>query len=73
MDERSTLDELDREALAWRKSRYCNSSSCLEVARYRDRVLVRDSKDRDGPTLEFSLSEWRAFLLGVRDGGFDLT
>jgi Domain of unknown function (DUF397) len=56
----------------WRKSNYCNSSSCVEAALLEDRVLLRDSKVRNGLTLQFSFSEWRAFLNGVRDGEFDL-
>jgi hypothetical protein len=55
----------------WRRSDYCNSSSCVEAAVLEDRVLMRDSKVMDGLTLEFSFSEWRAFLNGVRDGEFD--
>jgi hypothetical protein len=72
-DERITVDGLDREGLTWRRSSYCNSTTCVEVAHDRDRVLVRDSKIQNGPALEFSLPEWRAFLRGVFDGEFDLT
>jgi Domain of unknown function (DUF397) len=33
--------------------------------------LVRDTKDNGrGPILRFTESEWRAFVLGVRDGEF---
>jgi hypothetical protein len=60
------------EGPVWRKSEYCNSSSCVEAAVLEDRVLLRDSKVRNGLTVEFSHSEWRAFLNGVRDGEFDL-
>jgi len=35
-------------------------------------VLVRDSKDREGPVLSFSPDEWAAFTAGVRGGEFDL-
>jgi hypothetical protein len=57
---------------SWRKSNYCNSSSCVEAALLEDRVLMRDSKVGNGLTVEFSLSEWRIFLNAVRDGKFDL-
>jgi len=35
-------------------------------------VLVRDSKNPDGPVLEFTAAEWDAFLAGLRNGEFDL-
>ncbi len=35
-------------------------------------VAVRDSKDRFGPALIFTPSEWRAFTDGVAGGEFDL-
>lgn len=37
-----------------------------------DVVLVRDSKDPDGPVLEFTHDEWTAFIGGVKLGEFDL-
>ena len=37
-----------------------------------DTIAVRHSKDPQGPILEFNLTEWRAFLKGVRNGEFDL-
>lgn len=63
----------DRWATAeWRKSTRSggNGGECVEVARVGELVGVRDSKDPDGPVLEFGLSQWRAFIRGVRDGEF---
>jgi len=34
-------------------------------------VLVRDSKDPDGPVLEFTAGEWDAFIAGAKNGEFD--
>jgi hypothetical protein len=45
---------------------------CVEVRIGVDEVHVRDSKDRYGPVLCFTHSEWRAFLAGVRAGEFDV-
>nr|MDT0658094.1 DUF397 domain-containing protein [Micromonospora sp. DSM 115978] len=40
-----------------------NGGSCVEVAdNMPGRVLVRDSKDRTGPTLTFGPAPWRAFV-----------
>ncbi|HLI39744.1 MAG TPA: DUF397 domain-containing protein [Streptosporangiaceae bacterium] len=34
--------------------------------------VMRNSKDPDGPALYFTEAEWEAFVLGVKDGEFDL-
>lgn len=54
----------------WRKSsRSANEGNCVEVADNLPRVvLVRDSKDRVGPTLSFTRDAWRAFLASARSG-----
>ncbi|MFL6073578.1 MAG: DUF397 domain-containing protein [Mycobacteriales bacterium] len=61
-------------SIAWHKSSLSgdNQPSCVEVAFDGDAVLVRDSKDRDGPVLRFTPDEWVAFLGGVRNGEFQL-
>jgi hypothetical protein len=33
---------------------------------------MRDAKDPDGAKLVFTPDEWDAFVLGVKDGEFDL-
>jgi hypothetical protein len=53
----------------WRKSSYSGQQGdCVEVASFGASVLVRDSKDTDGPVLSFSMSNWNAFLSDVRTG-----
>lgn len=49
----------------WRKSiRSANEGNCVEVAdNLPGVVLVRDSKDRPGPTLAFHPASWRSFLV----------
>jgi len=57
----------------WKTSSYSGSSGdCVQVAQVPDGAAMRDSKDRSGPVLRFSADAWRAFIVGVRDGGFDL-
>ena len=47
---------------AWRKSSYSGSeANCVEVVDSTDIVLVRDTTDRAGGTLEFGAAAWRAF------------
>ncbi len=36
-------------------------------------IGMRDGRFPDGPVLVFTPAEWRAFVLGARDGEFDLT
>ncbi|AVT31577.1 DUF397 domain-containing protein [Plantactinospora sp. BC1] len=57
---------------AWRKSTRSNGSSgnCVEVAaNLPGRVLVRDTKDRDGGTLTFGPAAWRAFVSLAKSHG----
>jgi Domain of unknown function (DUF397) len=69
-DERITVDARDGDPPAWRRSSHCSDSSCVEVAWSGEEVLVRDSKDPDGPMLAFSRRQWAEFLEGVRSGAF---
>jgi len=54
-----------------KSTRSLNNGTCVEVGHDGDAVLVRDSKDPDGPVLRFTPAEWTAFLAGARDGEFD--
>jgi hypothetical protein len=57
------------ETNGWRKSIYRSSSSnCTEVAVAPGAVLVRDSKNPDGPRLAFGPDTWRAFADRVKTG-----
>jgi hypothetical protein len=46
----------------WRKSSYSdgNGGACVEVASA-EQVLVRDTTDRDGMTLQFTAAVWQEF------------
>ena len=50
--------------LAWFKSSYSGNEGgeCVEVASTAEAVLVRDSKDKEGPRLAFGRAEWSEFL-----------
>jgi hypothetical protein len=54
----------------WRKSSYSggNGGDCVEVGAPAgvDRVLVRDTKDRQGPVLAFGPQVWRRFAERVK-------
>ncbi|MFC6018613.1 DUF397 domain-containing protein [Plantactinospora solaniradicis] len=56
----------------WRKSTRSgsNQGACVEVAdNLSGRVLVRDTKDRDGGTLAFDPAAWRAFVSLAKSHG----
>lgn len=58
--------------LTWRKSSRSGAAGhCVEVANVPSAVLVRDSKDVDGPVLAFGAPDWAGFIAGVRAGEFD--
>ncbi|MFJ1996071.1 MULTISPECIES: DUF397 domain-containing protein [Streptomyces] len=50
--------------LSWFKSSYSSSEGgmCVEVAATADTVHVRDSKNRHGARLAFSIRQWDAFI-----------
>ena len=58
----------DRNSVIWRTSSYTGSTgNCVEVAPASagGTVLVRDTKDREGPVLAVPAAAWRAFLAGI--------
>jgi hypothetical protein len=58
----------------WRKSSYSwANGDCAEVATGPDTVRVRDSTDRDGPVLGFSLEEWKRYTATTKLGGAAVT
>jgi predicted secreted Zn-dependent protease len=58
--------------LTWRKSTRSGAAGhCVEVANVPSAVLVRDSKDANGPVLTFAAAQWSGFISGVRAGEFD--
>jgi hypothetical protein len=51
---------MDSPMFTWVTSSYSSQGNCVEIAA-RDSVLVRDTKDRQGPVLTFSADVWRKF------------
>lgn len=55
----------------FRRSTFCAELNCVEVAATAGGdILVRDTKDEDGPVLRFTAQEWVDFLSGVIAGEF---
>jgi Domain of unknown function (DUF397) len=53
------------ESLTWITSTFSASGNCVAVAAD-DHVLVRDTKDAQGPVLRFSEASWREFTSQVK-------
>jgi Domain of unknown function (DUF397) len=54
----------------WRTSSYTGNGggNCVEAGDAARMIVVRDTKDRSGPVLRFSLAAWRRFATQVRAG-----
>jgi len=57
--------------LTWRRSRFCASGECVEIAKSDGMILVRDSKAPHVEPLTYTQDEFRAFVRGVMAGDFD--
>ena len=56
----------------WTKSSYSQANgNCVEIGLSVELIRVRDSKNPQGPRLQFTPTEWDAFLGAVRNGEFD--
>ncbi|MFU8850480.1 DUF397 domain-containing protein [Micromonospora sp. SL1-18] len=63
---------MDLPRVTWRKStRSGSSGNCIEVAAPSQVVMVRDSKDRQGPVLSFTAHQWTGFVQGIKAGTFN--
>jgi len=59
------------DALVWRRSSFCYSGECVEVAVRDGMVLVRDSKEPHVGPLSYTPQEFKAFVRGVVAGEFN--
>jgi hypothetical protein len=59
---------MDMSSATWRKSSYsgANGGNCVEIAAAARTVVVRDSKDPDGPVLAFRPNDWERFADRVK-------
>jgi Domain of unknown function (DUF397) len=62
-----SLSNLEVSGLQWRKARRSvNNGACVEVARVNGQVAIRDSKDPDGPILNYSAHAFQSFVDATR-------
>ena len=55
---------------AWRKSRRCGNSTCVEIATVDGGYLLRDSKNPDQTPLRFTEEELAVFAAAFAAGEF---
>jgi Domain of unknown function (DUF397) len=66
-----TSTEREVDAPQWRKARRsANNGACVEVA-VSGQVLIRDSKDPNGPVLRYPARSWHMFIANAGLGRFD--
>lgn len=63
--------QLDLTGATWQSS--SQGVGDVEIAFVEGYIAMRDGRNPEGPALIFTPGEWRAFVLGARDGEFDLT
>lgn len=66
-DHVSAVDTFRSSGIVWRTSTVSGANGdCVEVACLSPSVLVRDSKNRQGPLLVFGTPQWQALTRAVR-------
>jgi hypothetical protein len=71
--EKEALYALDLSGVEWTAAPDSDPANRVEIAYLPEgAVAMRNSADPDGPVLRYTAAEWRAFVLGARDGEFDL-
>ncbi|MFD5564789.1 MULTISPECIES: DUF397 domain-containing protein [Kitasatospora] len=61
--------ELDVSGAEWRSAG--DDPNGVQIAFVDGYIAMRNGAEPDGPALIFTPAEWRAFVLGARDGEFD--
>ena len=59
------------DSITWHTALSCESGACVEVAANQNTILIRNSRQPDGPLIEYTSEEWHAFVSGVKKGDFD--
>ncbi len=58
--------------LQWRTARRsAGNGACVQVAPVAGAILIRDSKDQQGPVVLYPGNSWRTFLGAAKTGRFD--
>ncbi|MDQ8702707.1 DUF397 domain-containing protein [Streptomyces sp. LHD-70] len=63
--------DLDLSDAAWQSS--SQGRGDVQIAFVEGFIAMRNGGSPDSPSLIFTPAEWRAFVIGAREGEFDLT
>jgi Domain of unknown function (DUF397) len=55
---------------AWKVSSRCEAANCVEVLVEQDRVAVRSSALRSGPSVQFDPVAWMDFIRHLKNAGY---
>lgn len=66
-----SIDSAVPRGLDWRISRTCDGGACVGVARRGKDVFIGNTSNFDSPVSKFTVDEWQAFVVGVKEGDFD--
>jgi Domain of unknown function (DUF397) len=67
-----TSDEVGQAAApAFRRSSFCASGECIEVARRDYTITLRDSTQPRGTMLHYASSDWASFIRNIKSGKLD--
>jgi len=53
-------------------SRACESGACIMVARNGEQVVFGNTQHPHGPVYIYTAAEWQNFVVGVKQGDFDM-
>ncbi|MGW2376118.1 DUF397 domain-containing protein [Kitasatospora sp. NPDC001683] len=64
------MQPLHDKEVGWFKSSYSSEQggACVEALRLSSGVAIRDSKDKSGPSLEFTPEAWQSLVAGIKAG-----
>jgi hypothetical protein len=69
----SAKPKLDTTGATWLSApQEDGSPGDVQIAFVDEYIAMRDGRFPDGPVLVFTQAEWDAFVLGARDGEFDI-
>jgi hypothetical protein len=57
--------------VTWRRTSFCGTAECVEVAQQDQMILIRDSKDPSHVPLRYTRAEFKAFAEGIKAGELD--
>ena len=62
-----------QEELGWRRSKKCDAGACVEVCIGHHEVMIHNSSDPTGVTIDVRSQVWQEFLTEIKLGLFDPT